>query len=64
MAHYAWKNQKVFNPDMFKEVLLSVEKFQNLSEEEIEGMANELCSQADFATSLFHAAFDLNKSTI
>lgn len=59
MAHYAWKNEIGFHPEMFKEALKKIEKFNRLSEEELELKSRELCSQADFAKSMFHAAFDM-----
>lgn len=64
MVHYAWKNEIGFHPDMFKDALRSDNLFNSLSEEELEAKASELCSQADFAKTIFHAAFDLEKLTI
>ncbi len=64
MAHYAWKHEIGFHPDMFKEALKATRMFKNLSERELEDKANLLCNQADFATSMFHAAFDLAKLSI
>lgn len=61
MVHYAWKNSLSFNPEDFKEILKTVDKFKILSEEELEAKAKLLCDQADFAKSMFYAAFDLEK---
>jgi len=58
MAHYAWKHEIGFHPDMFKEALLSVELFKHLSDAELDTKSSELCHQADFAKAMFHAAFD------
>ena len=59
MVHYAWKHEIGFHPDMFKEALKNSELFQNLPDEELNLKSRELCCQADFAKSMFHAAFDL-----
>lgn len=64
MAHYAWKHEIGFHPDMFKIALMNTDLFHSLSENEIEATANKLCHQADFAKSMFHAAFDLENLTI
>ncbi|WP_300906032.1 hypothetical protein [uncultured Bacteroides sp.] len=64
MAHYAWKHEIGFHPEMFKEALMNTDQFHSLSENEIEAKADELCQQADFAKSMFHAAFDLENLTI
>ncbi|MDE6650126.1 MAG: hypothetical protein K2K45_09385 [Muribaculaceae bacterium] len=64
MAHYAWKHEIGFHPDMFKDTLMKTELFQSLTEQEIEARADELCQQADFAKSIFHAAFDLENLSI
>ena len=64
MAHYAWKHEIGFHPDMFKDALMKTELFHSLPEQEIETRADELCHQADFAKSIFHAAFDLENLTI
>ncbi len=64
MAHYAWKHEIGFHPDMFKNALMNTNLFQTLPENEIEAMATELCHKADFAKSMFHMAFDLEKLTI
>ena len=64
MAHYAWKQGIGFHPDMFKNALMNTEVFHYLQEHEIETKAHELCQQADFAKSVFHAAFDLENLTI
>ncbi len=64
MAHYAWKQGIGFHPDMFKEALMNTDLFRSLPENEIEAKADELCQQADFAKSMFHAAFDLDNLTI
>lgn len=64
MAHYAWKYEIGFNPDMFKDALMNTELFHSLPEQEIEEKAYELCRQADFAKSMFHAAFDLENLKI
>ena len=57
MAHYAWKNEIGFHPDMFKEVLINTDMFRYLSENEIKAKANEICRQADYAKAMYHAAF-------
>jgi len=49
---------------MFKDALMNTDQFHSLSENEIEAKADELCQQADFAKSMFHAAFDLENLTI
>ncbi len=64
MAHYAWKHGIGFHPDMFMNALKETELFRNLSEKEIEAKAHELCNQADFAKSMFHAAFELENLSI
>lgn len=64
MSHYAWKHKIGFHPDMFRDALKSTSMFKCLKEEELDSKANELCNQADFAKSLFHAAFDLEKLSI
>lgn len=64
MSHYAWKYELGFHPDMFKEALSSLDKFKCLSGDELDTKANELCKEADFAKSMFHAAFDLEKLSI
>ena len=64
MVHYAWKQGIGFHPDMFKNALMTTELFHSLQEHEIETKADELCQQADFAKSMFHAAFDLENLTI
>ena len=64
MAHFAWKHAIGFHPDMFKKALMNTELFHSLQEHEIETKAHELCQQADFARSMFHAAFDLENLTI
>lgn len=64
MAHYAWKHEIGFHPDMFRDALKNTDIFQSLPENEIEAKAHELCRQADFAKSVFHAAFDLENLTI
>lgn len=64
MAHYAWKHNIGFHPDMFQEALKATELFKSLPEEEIYKKANQLYLQADFAKSMFHAAFDLEKLSI
>ncbi len=64
MVHYAWKHEIGFHPDMFKNALMKTDLFHSLSENEIETKASELCLQADFAKSMFHAAFDLENLTI
>ncbi len=63
MAHYAWKQEICFHPDMFKEALQSNVAFSNLSEEDLEDKAHELCNQADFAKMMFHTAFDIEGLT-
>ncbi len=50
MVHYAWKQGIGFHPDMFMN--------------EIETKAHELCNKADFAKSMFHAAFELENLSI
>lgn len=64
LVHYAWKQEIGFNPDMFKEALTRTNNFQNLSNEELDTKANDLCKQADFGKSLLYATFDLEKLTI
>ena len=64
MVHYAWKHNLGFHPDMFQEALKATELFKSLPEEEIDAKSDELCLQADFAKSMFHAAFDLDKLSI
>lgn len=64
MAHYAWKQEIGFHPDMFTNALKATELFKNLPEEDIKAKALKLCSKADFAKSMFHAAFDLVKLSI
>lgn len=64
MAHYAWKHAIGFHPDIFKTALMNTELFQSIPEHEIEAKAEELCLQADFAKSMFHAAFDIENLTI
>lgn len=64
MAHYAWKHGIGFHPNMFKNALMKTELFQSLQEYEIETKADELCHQANFAKSMFHAAFDLENLKI
>lgn len=64
MVHYAWKNEIGFHPDMFTEALKKAELFKNLNEDELESKANELCHQADFAKSMFHATFKLEKLSL
>lgn len=64
MAYYAWKNEIGFHPDMFQEALKATELFKSLPEEEIDSKSNELCLQADFAKSMFHAAFDLENLSV
>ena len=49
---------------MFKHALMNTNLFQTLPENEIEATAIELCHKADFAKSMFHVAFDLEKLTI
>ncbi len=49
---------------MFMNALKETELFRNLSEKEIEAKAHELCNQADFAKSMFHAAFELENLSI
>ncbi|MCC8071269.1 MAG: hypothetical protein LIO90_05650 [Bacteroidales bacterium] len=64
MAHYAWKHEIGFHPDMFNEALRGSAVFANLSDEDLEDKARELCHQADFAKLMFHAAFDLEGLTL
>ncbi len=64
MAHYAWKNNIGFHPDMFKCAMKNIELFQSLSEEELDSKAEYLCLQADSAKSVFHVAFDLEHLSI
>ena len=64
MAHYAWKHNLGFHPDMFQEALKATELFKSLPEEDLEKKANQLCIRADFAKSMFHAAFELEKLSI
>lgn len=64
VAHYAWKHNIGFHPDMFKTALKSTKLFQTLPDEDIEAKAYELCRQADFAKSIFHAAFELENLSI
>lgn len=64
MVYYAWKHAIGFHSDMFKNALMNTELFHSLPEHEIEAKADELCQQADFAKSMFHAAFDLENLTI
>lgn len=64
MAHYAWKQGIGFHPDMFMDALKETELFKSLSEKEIEAKAHKLCNQADFAKSMFHAAFELENLSI
>lgn len=64
MAHFAWKNGIGFHPEMFKIALKKIEKFNCLTDEEIEQKSHELCTQADLTKSMFHAAFDLEGLTI
>lgn len=64
LAHYAWIHDLCFHPDMFKNALKEVELFQSLSDDELNAKSVELCHHADFAKSIFKAAFDLEKLTI
>lgn len=64
MVYFAWKHDLGFHPDMFVEALKSTECFKNLTDEDIEDKACYLCSQADFAKSIFHAAFDLESLSV
>ena len=64
MAHYAWINEIGFHPSMFKESLKKAELFSSIPEDTLEDMALQLCIQADFAKSMFHAAFDIEKLPI
>ncbi len=64
MVHYAWKNHLSFNTEDFKETLKVVDKFKNLSEENLETKATELCDQAEFAKSMFYAGFELENLSI
>lgn len=64
MVHYAWKHEIGFHPDMFEETLRGSDVFSNLSDEELEMKACEVCHQADFAKLMFHAAFDLEGLTL
>lgn len=59
MVHFAWKHDIGFHPDMFKAALKATELFQAMPDNVIEEKASELCYQADFAKSMYHAAFDL-----
>lgn len=49
---------------MFMNALKETELFKGLSEKEIETKAHELCNKADFAKSMFHAAFELENLSI
>ena len=64
MTHYAWKNNIGFHPDMFTEALKETVLFKSLNEDELESKANELCCQADFAKSMFHVAFEIEKLSL
>ena len=64
LVHYAWKQGIGFHPDMFMNALKETELFKGLSEKEIETKAHELCNKADFAKSMFHAAFELENLSI
>ncbi len=64
MVHYAWKNNLSFNTEDFKETLKVVDKFKNLSEENLETKAIELCDQAEFAKLMFYTAFELENLSI
>lgn len=64
MTHYAWKNNIGFHPEMFTEALKEADMFKNLNEDELESKAYELCCQADFAKSMFHAAFDIENLSL
>ena len=59
-----WKQGIGFHPDMFMNALKETELFKGLSEKEIETKAHELCNKADFAKSMFHAAFELENLSI
>ena len=58
MAHYAYENNLSFHPDMFKQALMSIEKFKDLSTDEIASKSTCLCRQADFAKLILHAEYD------
>lgn len=58
MVYYAWKLNVGFNPFMFKNALKRTKIFQDLSEEELDEKSSELCYLANFAESMFHAAFE------
>lgn len=64
LTHYAWIHDLGFHPDMFKDALKEVELFQSLSDEELNAKSAKLCHYADFAKSMFKAAFDLEKLTL
>lgn len=49
---------------MFKNALKEVELFQSLSDDDLNAKSAELCHYADFAKSIFKAAFDLEKLTL
>lgn len=64
MSHYAWKHKIGFHPDMFKNALMNTDLFRTLPDIELEAKSKQLCRQADFIKSIFHAAFDLENLTI
>lgn len=64
LTHYAWIHDLGFHPDMFKNALKEVELFQSLSDDDLNAKSAELCHYADFAKSIFKAAFDLEKLTL
>ena len=64
MVHYAWKQDKNFNQEVFKNVLKETELFKNLSDEELEKKSEVLCHYANFAKSMVYTAFNLEKLPI